>query len=119
MEIYTTNSTFYFGKYQGESIFNVWLKDASYIEWCMANISRFALDIKTYDELQIVRCFPLKDAVLHKLIDKDYYYQEIANEQYVSYGDYEGWYAQEEEGYSDQDIDDIFGGDPDMYWNID
>ncbi len=34
-------------------------------------------------------------------------------------GRYSGSYAQEQEGYSDQDIDDIFDGDPDNYWNID
>ena len=32
---------------------------------------------------------------------------------------YKGSYAQDTEGYSDQDIDDIFDGDPDNYWNID
>jgi hypothetical protein len=32
---------------------------------------------------------------------------------------YKGSYAQDVEDYSDQDIDDIFDGDPDMYWNID
>jgi len=32
---------------------------------------------------------------------------------------YSGSYAQDVEGYSDQDIDDIFGGEPDASWNID
>jgi len=36
-----------------------------------------------------------------------------------TFNHYKGSYAQEIEGYSDQDIDDIFEGDPDMYWNID
>ena len=36
-----------------------------------------------------------------------------------TFGNYKGTYAQDYEGYSDEDIDDIFGGDPDMYWNID
>jgi hypothetical protein len=36
-----------------------------------------------------------------------------------TFENYKGSYAQEIEGYSDQDIDDIFDGDPDMYWNID
>lgn len=32
---------------------------------------------------------------------------------------YGGSYAQDEMGYSDDDIDTIFDGDPDAYWNID
>lgn len=36
-----------------------------------------------------------------------------------SYGQYAGSYAQEVMGYSDDEIDDIFDGDPDAYWNID
>ncbi|MGZ4057366.1 MAG: hypothetical protein ACXVPM_20820 [Bacteroidia bacterium] len=32
---------------------------------------------------------------------------------------YSGSYAQDVEGYSDDDIDDVFGGDPEAYWNVD
>lgn len=35
------------------------------------------------------------------------------------YGRYAGSYAQDVEGWSDDDIDDVFDGDPDAYWNID
>lgn len=38
---------------------------------------------------------------------------------YPTYGRYAGTYAQDEMGYSDDDIDTIFDGDPDAYWNID
>lgn len=34
-------------------------------------------------------------------------------------GKYRGSYAQDEMGYSDDDIDTILDGDPDAYWNID
>lgn len=40
----------------------------------------------------------------------------------LDYGIYENKYssyAQDEMGYSDDDIDDIFDGDPNAYWNID
>ena len=30
-----------------------------------------------------------------------------------------GSYAQDVEGWSDDDIDEVFDGDPDAYWNID
>lgn len=36
-----------------------------------------------------------------------------------TYGRYAGSYAQDEMGYSDDDIDTIFDGDPNAYWNID
>lgn len=39
---------------------------------------------------------------------------------YDEYEDkYAGTYAHDVEGYSDDDIDTIFDGDPDAYWNID
>lgn len=43
----------------------------------------------------------------------DYY------DDYDHYDEYAGTYAQEVLGYSDEDIDDVFDGDPDAYWNID
>lgn len=43
----------------------------------------------------------------------DYYEEE------KTYNNYNGSYAQDVEGWSDQDIDDVFDGDPDAYWNID
>lgn len=45
--------------------------------------------------------------------DSDYLHQER------TYNDYNGSYAQEVMGYSDQDISDAFDGDADAYWNID
>ncbi len=36
-----------------------------------------------------------------------------------TYNKYNGSYAQDEMGYSDDDIDEIFDGDPSAYWNID
>ena len=37
----------------------------------------------------------------------------------ATYNNYHGSYAQDEMGYSDDEIDTIFDGDPDAYWNID
>ena len=41
------------------------------------------------------------------------------HEEERTYERYNGSYAQDVEGWSDQDIDDVFDGDPDAYWNID
>lgn len=43
--------------------------------------------------------------------DENYHWQ--------TYDDYNGSYAQDYAGYSDQLIDDVFDGDADLYWNID
>jgi hypothetical protein len=45
--------------------------------------------------------------------DDDYDYDK------PHYGKYRGSYAQDVEGWSDEDIDTVFDGDPDAYWNID
>lgn len=43
--------------------------------------------------------------------------KELIENMYLN--NYHGSYAQDEMGYSDEDIDTIFDGDPDAYWNID
>ncbi len=47
---------------------------------------------------------------------QDAFYEEYEQE---GFGKYRGSYAQDVMGYSDDDIDTIFDGDPDAYWNID
>ncbi len=49
--------------------------------------------------------------------DEDDGWQEYEEE--PTYERYGGSYAQDEMGYSDDDIDTIFDGDPLAYWNID
>jgi hypothetical protein len=41
------------------------------------------------------------------------------NDDESTYHRYQGSYASDEMGFSDQTIDDVFDGDPDAYWNID
>lgn len=50
---------------------------------------------------------------------EDYYDPSDYYEEEETYDNYNGSYAQDVEGWSDQDIDDVFDGDPDAYWNID
>lgn len=47
------------------------------------------------------------------MYEDDYYEEE------KTYERYNGSYAQDVEGWSDQDIDEVFDGDPEAYWNID
>ncbi|WP_218846503.1 hypothetical protein [Winogradskyella ludwigii] len=52
---------------------------------------------------------------------KEEVYKEMREENYKeeTFNDYNGSHAQDYAGYSDQQIDDIFDGDADLYWNID
>lgn len=52
-------------------------------------------------------------------LDEDYGQAEDYWEEEETYDCYNGSYAQDVEGWSDQDIDDVLDGDPDAYWNID
>lgn len=53
-------------------------------------------------------------------MEDDYYYDDECNyDDERTYENYNGSYAQDVEGWSDQDIDDVLDGDPDAYWNID
>ena len=51
--------------------------------------------------------------------DDNYAYDDPSCESDRTYNEYSGSYAQDVEGWSDQDIDDVLDGDPDAYWNID
>ena len=52
---------------------------------------------------------------------KTSWYDKLPNslEESRTFSRYTGSYAQDEMGYSDEDIDTIFDGDPSAYWNID
>lgn len=53
---------------------------------------------------------------------EDSYEDETGIEEYEEerhFGRYAGSYAQDDMGYSDEEIDSIFDGDPSAYWNID
>ncbi len=43
----------------------------------------------------------------------------MENDEASSESKYDGSYAHDVEGWSDDDIDDVLGGEPDTYWNID
>ena len=49
----------------------------------------------------------------------EYIDNDIEEQTSRTYDCYNGSWAQDVEGYSDDDIDTIFDGDPNAYWNID
>ena len=50
--------------------------------------------------------------------DDDYSYDAYEGES-RTYDEFAGSYAQDVMGYSDEEIYDVFDGEPDAYWNID
>lgn len=81
-----------------------------------------------YDEiLKVTKLFAIviengiEKEIKYKLpnLDNDFWNNNHSWNEPRHYSKYRGSYAQEEMGYSDEDIDTIFEGDPDACWNID
>lgn len=126
---------FTFGKYNGLSLSDVIDINASYLEWCLSNCDGVHILIEDDVISQIKKVFPeykITDSFLDLCQERKYEFdleiQEEVEDGYhayldrceqETYGRYAGSYAQDEMGYSDDDIDTIFEGDPSAYWNID
>lgn len=62
----------------------------------------------------------IESTTVYRLTKNNIKYKNMSYYDYDEYEDeYAGTYAHDVEGYSDDDIDTIFDGDPDAYWNID
>ena len=130
MKTYHLNTTMSFGKHNGQSIQQIIDQDPQYLNWCIINLDHFMLENELYENLKTANSIKIQKEA-KKIQDKKYqsYLEELNkadeedwNDNYgrsSTYENYNGSYAQDVEGYSDQDIDDIFDGDPDAYWNID
>lgn len=137
---------FTFGKYCGYTLSDVLDKNKEYVDWCMMNVGSFVLTDEAMDEIKMIypdfiisSAFLLKQTLKMLEIsddEDDYEYDDwddfnpvgrylrlngrgYDNREEVTYNRYNGSYAQDEMGYSDDDIDTIFDGDPSAYWNID
>lgn len=136
-KFHSIQDVFKFGKHKGETLGDVLEEDHTYIYWCINEIENFFLSTSVIEEIR--NFFP--DVILpYKLInhvsisinerrleggiqdadgdddaDDDPYQESDVS----TYKQYSGSWAQDVEGYSDEDIDVIFDGDPNAYWNID
>ena len=135
---------FNFWRYNGLSLADVLDINPSYLNWCVIYCTSvvFQLEDNALNEIKIVYPNFIIDNLfeekriwqLSRINCNDYYscddYEEgdsIDNwnvfgsnfEDSSSYGRYSGSWAQDVEGYSDDDIEIIFDGDPNAYWNID
>lgn len=133
----TIEDQFNFGRYKGLSLADVLDINPSYLDWCVKHCTgilfilydeavaqikqvypHFFMD-KLFescriDEIELFECGYSDDSDM-EVIDtfKDYWNEP------QTYDRYAGSWAQDIGGYSDNDIDTIFDGDPSAYWNID
>ena len=123
--------TFKFGKkHRGQSLEEVLILDPSYLDWCISTISEFKISQNALNEIK--EYFPdyiIPLSIMNHIIEDDESDYDCVmdlcesecydNDYEHHYDRYQGSWAQEVEGYSDEDIDTIFDGDPNAYWNID
>jgi hypothetical protein len=127
MKEYTQNSLLKFGKYNGSILEDIAKTDPNYINWCIINLDHFYVSEEAIEQLRANSGLVISEEATLALEQKrseisdasdsnDYDFDDYERR---TYDDYNGSYAQDEMGWSDQDINDVFGGDADAYWNID
>lgn len=130
MKFYTLDTEFTFGKYKGKTVKEIIEIQPTYLEWCAINLDHFYISDEIIEEIKVIKPdFTITEEGQQKLAEK---YSNWESEQQQddyddfddydrreSYGQYAGSYAQDVEGLSDDFINDVLGGDPDAYWNID
>jgi hypothetical protein len=130
MKFYNLDTEFTFGKFEGETVKEILNIDHAYLEWCAIHLDHFYMTEKVIEEVrEIIPGFSISEEAKQSLKDKFDNWQNVLDQEQVEHDDesyeratyekYSGSYAQDIEGWSDQDIDDVFDGDPDAYWNID
>ncbi len=123
---------FRFGRYKGWSLRRVIEQNPSYLYWCVDAIPSFRISPDAIS--QIREMYPMfiitqnfgghieeyeEDDDYEPDYDDSSYDDNYKSEVNPTYERYSGSYAQDIMGYSDDEIDTIFDGDPDAYWNID
>ena len=130
MKFYSLESVFTFGQFEGKTVQEVITIQPSYIDFCARELDHFCLNDDVLDSIESLGPeFALSIAARERLEAKYDVWesQQTAEEgdyeedyyERPTYGQYEGSYAQDVEGLSDQFIDDVLDGDPEAYWNID
>jgi hypothetical protein len=129
MKTYQLHSVLKFGQYKGESINEVIKTDPEYIVWCLKNLKHFMISPEVIEKIRRIVLLEFTQAQLNEYYNKKQIILDLPKRPYwrdslyfgdrPTYNDYNGTYVQDIEGWSDQLIHDILGGEPDAYWNID
>ena len=134
-EFYSLEDQFNFGRYRGLSLADVLDINPSYLDWCVKHCTgmAFLLQSSGIEEMNLVYPNFCMDNLFYSRLEENFQFMEYGDDEdncieefYDYYKDssptyekYAGSWAQDVEGYSDDDIDTIFDGDPSTYWNID
>lgn len=125
---------FHFGKFQGSTLGEVLLYNPHYLNWVVENVNGcwFVLEDSAVEEIKLIfPDFPItedfedkrlkqkKEQWTHFDFEKSSSYNIDVGNNKPTYERYNGSYAQDEMGFSDDEIDTLFDGDPLAYWNID
>jgi hypothetical protein len=130
MKFYNLDTEFTFGKFEGKTVKDILNLDPNYLEWCAVHLDQLCMTDEVIEQIRaIMPGFALSEEAKQSLKDKFDNWQNVLKREQMDHDDesyeqatyenYNGSYAQDIEGWSDQDIDDVFDGDPDAYWNID
>lgn len=129
---------FNFGRYRGLSLADVLDINPTYVEWCVKHCTGVIVQLqdRVIEDIKIAYPKFLMDNLFESTrewqlnrpsfsdSDDKYEYEDTDEyerfyEEHHTYDRYSGSWAQDVEGYSDDDIDTILDGDPSAYWNID
>ena len=123
MKIYTLDTEFTFGKYEGKTVKEVLELQTTYLDWCAINLDHFYISDETIAEIKEIKPdFKITEDGKQKLADKYLFWaNEQQHDDYADYDDYSPSYEKYggAYGYDDDTIDSAFEGDPENYWNID
>lgn len=120
------SSVFRIGKHRGLSLWSVLSENETYVYWCINNIPKFTLSKEALKQIRIF--FPkfiISSEFSNHIGELQEVYDYDEDNDWYEYGEeptyerYAGSYAQDEMGWSDDDIDTVLDGDPSAYWNID
>ena len=130
------DDTFEFGKFKGSTLGEVLMYKPDYLRWVVENVdgNTFKLEDSAITEIRLIflefeitEGFErMREKQLNELFTQENNFHKepfvVSDNCWVdsqTYGRYAGTYAQDVAGYSDDEIDTIFDGEPDAYWNID
>ena len=100
---------------QGEEVLPVIYDDV----WNFYGKNRYSVRVEKDGEYSDVYFCDLNPSLPKSYRRKTGYHSSYDYASRHHYDEYAGSYAQDVMGYSDEDINDAFDGDPDAYWNID
>ena len=131
------STLFQWGKYKNFALGDIIECNAEYIYWCITNLENISFSHKCIQEIKNLYpnfLLPIEFSTHIREFDHeenitpcnrndfnidDIEEDDINQEESRTFERYAGSWAQDVEGYSDEDIDTIFDGDPNAYWNID